>query len=77
MIAWIGFAVLLILHLDFWRPRRAELYWGWLPEELAYRVVWMLGAWLYIIFICTRVWRSSKSEGPGGGGPGHDSKSEG
>ena len=38
IIGWVGFAVLLALHLDFWRPQRATLYFGWCPEELAWRL---------------------------------------
>jgi len=32
------------------------LWFGWLPEELAYRIVWVLLAWAYLVFFCTRVW---------------------
>ena len=57
ILAWSGFALLLILHLDFWRPQVARLHFGWLPEELAWRLGWMLLAWLYLVWFCARVWR--------------------
>ena len=74
-----GFALLLFLHLDFWRPRSSELYFGWLPEELGYRVLWMLLAWAYLVFFCRWLWpeatepaaparpedRAASSVGPG------------
>ena len=56
-LAWAGFFLLLVLHLDFWRPQRAVLYFGWLPEEMAWRLLWMIGAWLYLIFFTAKVWR--------------------
>lgn len=55
-IGWVGFAVLLGLHLDFWRPQRAELYLGWMPEELAFRLLWMALAWLYLLFVLRALW---------------------
>ena len=47
---------LLGLHLDFWRPQRAILYGGWMPEELAYRLIWMLLATAWIAWFCQRIW---------------------
>lgn len=55
-IAWIGFLLLIVTHLDFWRPQRAELYFGWMPEDLVYRLLWMAGAWAYLIFFTRKVW---------------------
>ena len=57
VIAWAGFALLIVTHLDFWRPQRPELYFGWLPEDLAYRLLWMLAAWAYLLFFTRWVWR--------------------
>jgi len=57
---WIATLVSLLLvalHLDFWRPQRPRLLFGWLPEELAWRVGWPLLAWGLMLFICARVWR--------------------
>jgi hypothetical protein len=59
-IAWAWGIVLLVLHVDFWRPQRAALHFGWLPEELLYRLGWMLLAWLYLLFFCGRVWRGER-----------------
>ena len=47
-LAWLGFAALLALHLDFWRPQRARLWFGWMPEEILWRLGWMALAWLYL-----------------------------
>jgi hypothetical protein len=57
VLAWGGFLALLVLHLDSWRPAGDALLGGWLPEELAYRVGWILLAWLYLVFVCARLWR--------------------
>ena len=54
--AWIGGAALVVLHLDFWRPRRLEPWFGWLPDELAYRIAFIGLAWLFMLFICAWVW---------------------
>jgi hypothetical protein len=58
--AWIGFLVLLALHLDFWRPQRVRLWAGWLPEELAWRLGWMALAWAYLLFVCSRDARAER-----------------
>ena len=52
--------LIVVLHLDFWRPRRAVLLGGWLPEELAYRVVELLLAWGVMLFICAYLWREGQ-----------------
>jgi hypothetical protein len=59
-IAWALGLLLLALHLDFWRPQRAELWFGWVPEELLWRLVWMLLAFLYLAWFCSRVWTSAE-----------------
>lgn len=57
LVAWgLGLA-LVVLHLDFWRPARDVVYLGWIPEELALRLVWMALATLYVWWFCARVWR--------------------
>ncbi|MCH2106726.1 MAG: hypothetical protein MK291_08810 [Planctomycetes bacterium] len=55
-LAWMGGALLLALHLDFWRERGTELYFGWLPEELAWRIAWMFLAFCYLVWFCGSVW---------------------
>jgi len=56
-IAALAVIALSLAHLDFWRESRAVLWFGWLPEELAYRVGWMLLAWGVMLFITRFVWR--------------------
>ncbi len=56
LVAWGGGLLLLFFHLDFWRPRRPILYCGWIPEELAYRLLWIAAAWAYLIFFTHRIW---------------------
>ncbi len=56
IVGWGGFLLLLALHLDFWRTQRPELLLGWIPEELAYRLGWIVLAWLYLLFVCARLW---------------------
>ena len=55
--ASLGFLLLVLLHLDFWRTQRVRLLLGWVPEELAYRLLFLILAWLYMLFLCARVWR--------------------
>ncbi len=57
LLAWVGFLLLLVLHLDSWRAQRDVIYFGWMPEELAYRLAWMVLAWAYLLWFCSRVWR--------------------
>lgn len=56
-LAWAGGLALVVLHLDFWRPQRAVLHLGWVPEELLWRVGWMVLAGLYVLWLCAAVWR--------------------
>ena len=34
---------------------------GWLPTELAYRIAWMVLAWLYLLYFTARVWRDEEA----------------
>jgi hypothetical protein len=61
-IAALGGALLLALHLDFWRPQHSVLHFGWLPEELGYRIAWMLLAWLYLLHFTAYVWRDDEGQ---------------
>ena len=61
-IAAAGFLVLVVLHFDFWRPQTPRLLFDWLPEELAYRIAYILVAWIYILWICERVWREEDAD---------------
>jgi hypothetical protein len=60
LVAWLGGVLLILLHLDFWRPQRPRLYFGFLPEEMAYRIVWMLLAFLYLLWFTRYVWREER-----------------
>ena len=56
IVAWVWFLALVVLHLDFWRPQRPDLWFGWLPEDMAYRLAWMVGAFFFLLFFTYRVW---------------------
>jgi len=60
--AWAGFLLLVVLHVDWWRPQRVEPWFGWMPEELAWRLGWMALATAYLFFFCTWVWRDEPPE---------------
>lgn len=57
MLAVVGFVALLALHFDLWRPLPAGPYFGWMPEELLFRLLWMGLAWLYLLWFTATVWR--------------------
>jgi hypothetical protein len=59
-LAWIGAALLLALHLDFWRERSTDLLFDWLPTELAYRIGWMLLAFGYLSWFCSAIWQEDE-----------------
>lgn len=59
-LAWAGALLLLVLHNDSWRPQRPVLWFGWVPEELLWRLGWMLLAWLYLLWFCSRIWRGEE-----------------
>ena len=61
-IAAAGFLVLVLLHFDFWRPQSPRLLLGWLPEELAYRIAFIVLAWIYILWICQWIWREEDAD---------------
>ena len=54
--AWVGALVLLALHLHFWIDPGPELLLNWLPIDLAYRIGWLMLAWIYLMFFCRYVW---------------------
>ena len=56
--------LLLVTHLDFWRPQRATLWFGWLPEELLWRLAWMAAAFLFVVHFTARVWGDPEEERP-------------
>mgnify|MGYP006908314307 CR=1 FL=1 len=60
-IASIAFAALLVLHVDAWRAQRVVVYFGWVPEELLYRLAWMLLAWAFILYVCEVHWRTDEA----------------
>lgn len=62
VIAVVGLAVLLALHHDFWRPQRPEILFGWIPEELAWRLGWMALALAYLLHFCRFVWRAPDAD---------------
>lgn len=55
--------LLVATHLDFWRPQRPVLWFGWLPEELLWRLCWMAFAFLFIVHFTARVWPDPQEEG--------------
>ena len=62
LVAVAGFLILLALHCDFWREPSAGAWLGVLPDELAWRMTWMLLAWGYLVFVAHRVWRDRGAE---------------
>ena len=46
--------MLMVLHLDSWRDQRVVLYFGWLPEEVVYRLCWVALVWVYLLFLTSR-----------------------
>ncbi|MCH9648627.1 MAG: hypothetical protein K0U98_10335 [Deltaproteobacteria bacterium] len=58
--AWSGFVLLMLLHVDFWRSQRAVLHFGWLPEDVLYRLLWMVLAWGYLVFFTKWVWKGGE-----------------
>jgi hypothetical protein len=62
VIGWLGLALLVFLHFDFWRPHESVLMFGWLPRELGYRILWVLLAWAYLGFICRWLWRPANPD---------------
>ena len=57
IVAIVGVVVLLLLHLDVWRPLPAGPWFGWMPEELLFRLLWMLLAWAYLLWFVRFIWR--------------------
>ena len=57
LLAWLGFGALMVLHHDFWRAQEATLYFGWLPEDLVYRLAWIGAAWIYLLCFERYVWK--------------------
>ena len=60
LVGWAGALVLLALHFDVWRGPRPGIWFGWLPEELAYRLLWMLGATAYLWMFTAWIWTDNE-----------------
>ena len=60
--AWAIGLLLVVLHVDAWRPKRDVLWFDAIPEELGYRVAWMLAAAVYLVWFTACVWRSEGDE---------------
>lgn len=63
-IAWVLGALLVAAHLVSPAGRAGVLHLGWIPDELAWRLAWMLLAWLYLEWFCRTIWRDAT---PGAG----------
>lgn len=37
------------------------LHFGWMPEELLWRLAWMAAAWLYLLWFCRAIWRDDEA----------------
>ncbi|QDU66418.1 hypothetical protein [Engelhardtia mirabilis] len=61
-VAWTGALVLVALHLDFWRTAQPRLIAGLVPEELAWRLAWMVLATAYLFWFTARVWREREGK---------------
>ena len=61
-VAWIGFVALVVLHLDFWRTRGSGIWFGWMPEDLAWRLGWIVLAIGYLFFFTAFVWREKEGD---------------
>ncbi|MEM6568751.1 MAG: hypothetical protein AAF957_10095 [Planctomycetota bacterium] len=57
LLAWTGGIALTVLHLAPWFEPRPRLVLGVLPEELAYRLGWMVLAFAYLVWFTASVWR--------------------
>ena len=56
LVAALGLVALGVLHVDAWRSPGARVFLGWVPEELLYRLVWVLLAWGYLLLLFARFW---------------------
>ncbi len=54
LLAGLGLVALVAAHL--YRTTSTELVLGWMPVELAYRLVWMIMAWVFLLFFTARIW---------------------
>lgn len=53
---WLSFPFVLLTHFDFWRVAEPTLIGGWLPPELAWRIVYIFLAWFWIMALCRWAW---------------------
>ncbi len=59
-----GVVVLLLgLHVDVWNHGRGvELVLGWIPYDLGYHLLWMLVAWVAVLYMTVFVWPETPAE---------------
>ena len=57
--AWVGGLALVAVHVGGVEPGPdAPPLAGWVPAELAWRLLWILLAWLYLLWFCAFAWRA-------------------
>jgi hypothetical protein len=66
-LAWAGGLLLTASHLGAWAGPRDGFVLGWLPDELAFRLVWMAAAVIYLVWFCRAVWRDEPTAEDGEG----------
>jgi hypothetical protein len=50
---WCALALLLFLHHDSWRERTDALRFGFLPDELVWRLCWIVAAVAWLFWLTT------------------------
>jgi hypothetical protein len=61
---WVATFALTLAHLLRFQHGDEALYLGWLPADLAFRIVWIAAATV-VIFVMTSVsWRGDQGESP-------------
>ena len=56
MLFWAAVVVLLVAHMFGFGQQGRPLWLGWVPIDLAYRVLWMLLASVLVFWMTARLW---------------------
>lgn len=63
ILAVVLLVALCALHFDWWRTKGPGASIGWLPQEFAWRLAWIVLAFLYLWWFTARFWPAPRARG--------------
>lgn len=60
IVAVIIVVILAVLHVDVWNWQpHTEPFFGWIPADIAYHTLWLLGASVALVIVMRCAWKKA------------------